>query len=260
MPLEELGNRRQHLVCLFSVVLVHGGLAQSGFGAWGQRGLRMEHGVLVAGREQRVVAARAGVNQNAESWNRRGGIRQRLETPGRAQRLPRRADELQRRSSLVGPHRDDLELAVRSPWGRLLKSIRDDEDAAASLGKNPFASLWVYFIDPLTDSYSLQEIVVKATPLVMIAIGSTDLLFALDSIPAVFGITSEAYLVFAVNAFALMGLRQLYFLLQGMLVQRAIQVTGQDHEYDRRKHRQTDANPPHDRTRHHDGSLRTSST
>jgi tellurite resistance protein TerC len=53
--------------------------------------------------------------------------------------------------------------------------------------------------------------------LVMLAIGTTDLLFALDSIPAVFGITSEAYLVFAANAFALMGLRQLYFLLKGLL-------------------------------------------
>src|ERR1700753_3586061 len=41
----------------------------------------------------------------------------------------------------------------------------------AILGKNPFLALWVYFIDPLTDSYSLQEIAVKATPLVMIAIG-----------------------------------------------------------------------------------------
>jgi general nucleoside transport system permease protein len=39
------------------------------------------------------------------------------------------------------------------------------------LGKNPFAALWVYFIDPLTDAYSLQEIAVKATPLVMIALG-----------------------------------------------------------------------------------------
>jgi tellurite resistance protein TerC len=53
--------------------------------------------------------------------------------------------------------------------------------------------------------------------LVMLAIGTTDLLFAIDSIPAVFGITSETYLVFAVNAFALMGLRQLYFLLHGVL-------------------------------------------
>jgi tellurite resistance protein TerC len=53
--------------------------------------------------------------------------------------------------------------------------------------------------------------------LVMLAIGTTDLLFAVDSIPAVFGITSETYLVFTVNAFALMGLRQLYFLLHGVL-------------------------------------------
>lgn len=53
--------------------------------------------------------------------------------------------------------------------------------------------------------------------LVMIAIGTTDLLFAMDSIPAVFGITSEAYLVFTANAFALMGLRQLYFLLHDLL-------------------------------------------
>src|SRR3984893_7028124 len=41
----------------------------------------------------------------------------------------------------------------------------------ALIGKNPFAALWVYFIDPLTDAYSLQEIAVKATPLVMIALG-----------------------------------------------------------------------------------------
>jgi tellurite resistance protein TerC len=52
---------------------------------------------------------------------------------------------------------------------------------------------------------------------VMIALGSTDLLFALDSIPAVFGLTSEPYLVFTANVFALMGLRQLYFLLGGLL-------------------------------------------
>ena len=57
------------------------------------------------------------------------------------------------------------------------------------------------------------------TPLliVMIAIGTTDLLFALDSIPAIFGITKEPYLVFTANVFALMGLRQLFFLLGGLL-------------------------------------------
>ena len=53
--------------------------------------------------------------------------------------------------------------------------------------------------------------------LVMVAIGSTDLLFALDSIPAIYGITEEPYLVFATNAWALLGLRQLYFLLGGLL-------------------------------------------
>ena len=53
--------------------------------------------------------------------------------------------------------------------------------------------------------------------IVMIAIGTTDLLFALDSIPAIFGITKEPFLVFTANVFALMGLRQLYFLLGGLL-------------------------------------------
>lgn len=58
-----------------------------------------------------------------------------------------------------------------------------------------------------------------ATPmfLVIIAIASTDLLFALDSIPATFGVTSETFLVFTANAFALLGLRALYFLLKGLL-------------------------------------------
>jgi tellurite resistance protein TerC len=53
--------------------------------------------------------------------------------------------------------------------------------------------------------------------IVMIAIGTTDLIFALDSIPAIFGLTKEAYIVFTANVFALMGLRQLYFLLGGLL-------------------------------------------
>jgi tellurite resistance protein TerC len=57
------------------------------------------------------------------------------------------------------------------------------------------------------------------TPLlfVMIAIGLTDLLFALDSIPAIYGLTKEPYIVFMANAFALLGLRQLYFLLSGLM-------------------------------------------
>ncbi|MFV2120816.1 TerC family protein [Streptomyces sp. Act-28] len=57
------------------------------------------------------------------------------------------------------------------------------------------------------------------TPLmvVMLAIGTTDVLFALDSIPAIFGLTQDPYIVFTANAFALMGLRQLYFLIGGLL-------------------------------------------
>ena len=53
--------------------------------------------------------------------------------------------------------------------------------------------------------------------LVIVALGTTDLLFALDSIPAIYGLTSEPYLVFTANVFALMGLRQLYFLLGDLL-------------------------------------------
>ncbi|WP_217248971.1 TerC family protein [Streptomyces sp. AC602_WCS936] len=52
---------------------------------------------------------------------------------------------------------------------------------------------------------------------VMLAIGSTDVLFALDSIPAIYGLTQDPYIVFTANAFALMGLRQLYFLIGGLL-------------------------------------------
>ncbi|MFE3681655.1 TerC family protein [Streptomyces sp. NPDC059095] len=57
------------------------------------------------------------------------------------------------------------------------------------------------------------------TPLmvVMLAIGTTDVLFAMDSIPAIFGLTQDPYIVFTANAFALMGLRQLYFLIGGLL-------------------------------------------
>jgi len=78
---------------------------------------------------------------------------------------------------------------------------------------------------PTTEEYDGERVLTKVdgkrvvTPmlLVMVAIGSTDLLFALDSIPAIFGLTKEAYIVFTANAFALMGLRQLYFLLDGLL-------------------------------------------
>ena len=78
---------------------------------------------------------------------------------------------------------------------------------------------------PVTPDYHDTKLFVRidgrrmATPLmlVMVAIASTDLLFALDSIPATFGVTQEPYLVFTANAAALLGLRALYFLLKGLL-------------------------------------------
>ena len=77
----------------------------------------------------------------------------------------------------------------------------------------------------VTDDFHGSKISIKKdgkrfyTPLLfaMIAIGSADLLFALDSIPAVYGLTKEPYIVFAANAFALLGLRHLFFLLSGLL-------------------------------------------
>ncbi len=84
---------------------------------------------------------------------------------------------------------------------------------------------WVRKIYPVTDEYHGHKYAVKVngkrmiTPMlvVIVAIGSADLLFAVDSIPAIFGITQESFLVFTANAFALMGLRQLYFLLGGLV-------------------------------------------
>ncbi|MGH3912675.1 MAG: TerC family protein [Pseudonocardiaceae bacterium] len=78
---------------------------------------------------------------------------------------------------------------------------------------------------PVTNEYHGSKLTIKqhgkrwVTPMlvVMLAIGSADLIFALDSIPAIFGLTQEPFLVFAANAFALMGLRQLYFLVGGLL-------------------------------------------
>ncbi|MEV4019102.1 TerC family protein [Nonomuraea angiospora] len=91
---------------------------------------------------------------------------------------------------------------------------------------------WVRRAFPTTDGYVGSKVTVKidgrrmVTPMliVMVAIGSTDLLFALDSIPAIFGLTKDPFIVFTANAFALMGLRQLYFLLGGLL-QRLVYIS-----------------------------------
>lgn len=78
---------------------------------------------------------------------------------------------------------------------------------------------------PVTDDFRGERLTVveggrrMVTPMlmVMLALGLTDLFFALDSIPAILGLTQDAYIVFTANAFALLGLRQLYFLLDGLL-------------------------------------------
>ena len=78
---------------------------------------------------------------------------------------------------------------------------------------------------PITDEYHRDRISVKIdgkrffTPMLLtiVAIGVVDIVFAVDSIPAIYGLTEEAYIVFTANAFALMGLRQLYFLIGGLL-------------------------------------------
>jgi tellurite resistance protein TerC len=98
---------------------------------------------------------------------------------------------------------------------------RDEEDEAPD---NPLIRLVKNRV-PSTDEFRSTRLTVRengrrlVTPMVfvIIALGSTDLLFALDSIPAIYGLTQEPYLVFTANVFALMGLRQLYFLIGGLL-------------------------------------------
>ncbi|MHC9290943.1 TerC/Alx family metal homeostasis membrane protein [Mycobacterium sp. LTG2003] len=78
---------------------------------------------------------------------------------------------------------------------------------------------------PISDDYDGRKLITRArgrrmlTPLVIViaAIGMANVVFALDSIPAIFGLTSDAYIIFTANALALMGLRQLYFLIGGLL-------------------------------------------
>ena len=84
---------------------------------------------------------------------------------------------------------------------------------------------WVETHLPATDKWHGVKVLAKEhgkrviTPMfiVVLALGTTDLLFALDSIPAIYGLTQEPYLVLTANIFALMGLRQLYFLIGGLL-------------------------------------------
>ncbi|MGV8979290.1 MAG: TerC family protein [Cellulomonas sp.] len=114
-----------------------------------------------------------------------------------------------------------------------IKLARQDHDADSDAGsdaapaqrRDGLAVRLLRRVVPTTDEYHGDRLTARIgatrylTPmlLVMVAIGSTDVLFALDSIPAIYGLTKEPYIVFTTNAFALLGLRQLYFLLGGLL-------------------------------------------
>ncbi|MEO3813117.1 TerC family protein [Sphaerisporangium sp. B11E5] len=103
---------------------------------------------------------------------------------------------------------------------QLIRHRNDDPDVEGT-----WVMRWARKRLPVTENLHNGKLLVKengervATPLflVFVAIGGTDLLFALDSIPAIFGITREPLIVFAANAFALLGLRALYFLIEGLL-------------------------------------------
>ncbi|WP_167139290.1 TerC family protein [Diaminobutyricimonas sp. TR449] len=102
--------------------------------------------------------------------------------------------------------------------GNLLKPKRDDEaeNFVIRLVRKVFHTTDYYDGDKL---FTMHEGKRALTPmlLVMVAIAGTDLLFALDSIPAIFGLTQNVYIVFTATAFSLLGLRQLYFLIDGLL-------------------------------------------
>lgn len=105
-----------------------------------------------------------------------------------------------------------------------IKLIRDHDEDPKEISENKLVVV-ARKILPVHDEYDGDRLVTRrngrrmVTPmlLALVTIGFTDILFALDSIPAIYGLTSEPYLVFTANAFALMGLRQLYFLLGGLL-------------------------------------------
>ncbi|UMG94960.1 TerC family protein [Nocardioides sp. TF02-7] len=104
--------------------------------------------------------------------------------------------------------------------GNLLKPSDDESEAADNfivrIARKVFHTTDYYDGDKL---FTVHDGKRAMTPmlLVMVAIGGTDILFALDSIPAIFGLTQDIYLVFTATVFSLLGLRQLYFLIDGLL-------------------------------------------
>ncbi|MBB2946162.1 tellurite resistance protein TerC [Actinoplanes lutulentus] len=105
--------------------------------------------------------------------------------------------------------------------GNLLREKGDDPDEAPDNIVIRIARRFLHTSDEYDGDklFTYQDGKRVLTPmlLVMVAIGGTDILFALDSIPAIFGLTQNVYLVFTATAFSLLGLRQLYFLIDGLL-------------------------------------------
>lgn len=103
--------------------------------------------------------------------------------------------------------------------GNLLKPDNHDDDAeglVVRLAKRFLPASQHYDGDKLFTVENGKRVLTPML-LVMVAIGGTDLLFALDSIPAIFGLTQNVFIVFTATAFSLMGLRQLFFLIDGLL-------------------------------------------
>ena len=125
-------------------------------------------------------------------------------------------DEITGQITGIGDYRRALVQAGASGAGVLIALLLSTVDYRSLVKVWPFhvAFTWGLVLPTLfIHNLSLGPL----TIVVIVAIGSADLLFAVDSIPAIFGITQDAYLVFTANAFSLLGLRQLYFLIAGLL-------------------------------------------
>ena len=111
-------------------------------------------------------------------------------------------------------------LILLTTAGNLLKPEPEGDDTADNfiirLARRIFHTTEHYDGDKLFTMENGKRVLTPML-LVMVAIGGTDILFALDSIPAIFGLTQNVYIVFTATAFSLMGLRQLYFLIDGLL-------------------------------------------
>lgn len=108
--------------------------------------------------------------------------------------------------------------AVKLIWDEIRDTPETDPNDMAVIK-------WLRRVVPVSERYHGDDLWTRIggkftlTPLfvALVAIGLVDIMFAFDSIPAIYGITDEAFLVFTTNAFSLMGLRQMYFLLDGLL-------------------------------------------